>query len=277
MTSETTLVRAARVGPPRTLPTVIGYAVASAALATAVLAPLRAGLLPETARPGVVLVVHLVPVIIAVLIHRWHGEAGPGLLDLLAVRTTWLRWRWGLALASVAALTVPILQLVVSTSAGWSPWGPSPAAKAVVTLVPAMAASASIAAIGEELGWRGYLQSITAHWGFWRSATAVSAAWTACHLPLVTFAVTTDGVPARVAVAAMLTLAFASFALVALRDRMGSVWPAVWAHGLFGSAVVWLHDDAGAVETFATVPFWLFTLTGWVGWLLTAAVIRRHP
>ena len=51
--------------------------------------------------------------------------------------------------------------------------------------MPLAAVMASLTALGEELGWRGYLQSVTQQWGFWRSAVAVSGAFTAFHVPLM--------------------------------------------------------------------------------------------
>ena len=72
-------------------------------------------------------------------------------------------------------------------------------------------------------------------------------------------------------------IAAGSFALSALRDRIGTVWPAVWGHGLLNSAVVWLHGSAAQVDRFGAGAFWIFTAVGWLGWFIVAAATRRHP
>lgn len=257
------------------------FTIATTVLTGLALVPIVGGWLPDASLAAVIPLAQLIPLLVAIVLHQVVAPVGARprarLGEVLAIRTSWSRLSWGLALATIAALSVPIGQLVIATMAGWSPWGPSPQAKAVVATVPVLALVAAVSAIGEELGWRGYLQSITARWGFWRSAAVVSVAWTAFHLPLMAFYVTTDTMSGRAVVAALLNIAFASFALSALCDRMGSVWPAVWAHGLLNTAVIWLHSTVGGVGGFGPLAFWVFTALGWVGWLVTAAVIRRHP
>ncbi|MCB9677661.1 MAG: CPBP family intramembrane metalloprotease [Alphaproteobacteria bacterium] len=43
----------------------------------------------------------------------------------------------------------------------------------------------ALAAYGEELGWRGFLHTRWAGWGFWRSALATGFVWGVWHAPLV--------------------------------------------------------------------------------------------
>lgn len=43
----------------------------------------------------------------------------------------------------------------------------------------------TIAALGEELGWRGYLQTSLSEYGFWRSSFFVGFIWGIWHLPLI--------------------------------------------------------------------------------------------
>lgn len=253
------------------------FIVATTVLTGLVLVPFVGAWLPDASLGAVIPLAQLIPLLVAVVVHKVQSLPKERLSKVLAVRTSWRRLGWGLALATVATLAVPVGQLTLASLTGWSPWGPSAQAKAVVGLVPVLALVAAVSAIGEELGWRGYLQSVTERLGFWRSAAVVSLAWSAFHLPLMLFYVTTDAMSGRAAVAALLNITFASFALSGLRDRTDSVWPAVWAHGLLNSAVVWLHSTAGLVDSFGDGAFWTFAAAGWLGWLVTAAVIRRHP
>lgn len=43
----------------------------------------------------------------------------------------------------------------------------------------------ALAAFGEELGWRGFLQREFSHLGFWRSSTLIGAIWGVWHAPLI--------------------------------------------------------------------------------------------
>lgn len=142
----------------------------------------------EDALTAAIPLAHLIPLLVAVVAHRAHravGQSSGRLRDLLAVRTSLRSLTAGVALATLVVLIVPITQVVLATALDWAPWGPGPAAKAALPLVPMAAVMASLTALGEELGWRGYLQSVTHQWGFWRSAAAVSGAFTAFHAPLM--------------------------------------------------------------------------------------------
>ena len=234
----------------------------------------------EDALTAAIPLAHLIPLLVAVVAHRAHravGQSSGRLRDLLAVRTSLRSLTAGVALATLVVLIVPITQVVLATALDWAPWGPGPAAKAALPLVPLAAVMASLTALGEELGWRGYLQSVTQQWGFWRSAAAVSGAFTAFHVPLMWHSWASDAMPGAEAVAATLNIAAGSFALSALRDRIGTVWPAVWGHGLLNSAVLWLHGSAAQVDRFGAGAFWIFTAVGWLGWFIVAAATRRHP
>ncbi len=143
-----------------------------------------------------------IPLLLALLARMYTPALGaaaaylaagkPGsLLDWLGVRVRGLSWMGLGALAALAAYTVA---LPVSALAGLrlgacgpledsGPW-------TLVTLLAAGVAAGltvnAVAALGEEVGWRGYLLArLSSVAGFWPSALIVGVVWGLWHAPLV--------------------------------------------------------------------------------------------
>ncbi len=126
-------------------------------------------------------------------IRDWYrrSRVRNSLLDWLGVRVRGLSWMGLGALAALAAYTVA---LPVSALAGLrlgacgpledsGPW-------TLVTLLAAGVAAGltvnAVAALGEEVGWRGYLLArLSSVAGFWPSALIVGVVWGLWHAPLV--------------------------------------------------------------------------------------------
>jgi len=90
-----------------------------------------------------------------------------------------------------------------------------------------------IAAIGEEVGWRGFLVPHLAKvWDFTRVALVSGIIWAIWHYPLfLTLDFSTAGLPLWYALPVFTVGAIGgSFALAWLRLKSGSVWPAVLFH-----------------------------------------------
>jgi membrane protease YdiL (CAAX protease family) len=105
---------------------------------------------------------------------------------------------------------------------------------ALVT-APVAVAIASASALGEEIGWRGFLwPTLRKRAGFWRTSLIVGVVWWLYHLPLVLLGWygSVPGLPA-------FTAAIAGFVLFVgvLTDRSGSLWPSVLAHGAWNATV----------------------------------------
>jgi len=120
-------------------------------------------------------------------------------------------------------------------------------------------------AIGEELGWRGYLLARLLPLGPRRAALAVGVLWGLWHEPLVAMGWNYPGEPVR---GPLLMIGFTvvwGVILAWLRVRSGSVWPAALAHGA-------LNAEAGSVALFLTPASPLVGApVGWVA-LLPAAL-----
>jgi membrane protease YdiL (CAAX protease family) len=93
-------------------------------------------------------------------------------------------------------------------------------------------------AAGEEIGWRGVLvPNLARGWGFAVSALVPGAAWAVWHYPDILFFGYNAGLPPVYAVTCFtVTLVAAGVFFTWLRLVSGSVWPAVFAHGL-GNAI----------------------------------------
>lgn len=117
---------------------------------------------------------------------------------------------------------------------------------------------AMISALGEELGWRGYLVPLLAgRFQFWFVVAISWAVWTGFHLPgLLSGGYGATGVPLWSA-----TLNFAllllplSVMMTWLRLRSESIWPCVLAHGAHNAFVGEMF--ASAMIPDASTP-WLF-------------------
>jgi membrane protease YdiL (CAAX protease family) len=92
-------------------------------------------------------------------------------------------------------------------------------------------------AIGEELGWRGFLQgALTDKLGITQGIVVLGLIWSFWHLPVLLAGYNYPATPVLGAfVLFPVTLVAASFFLGWLTIRSGSVWPAVLAHGATNS------------------------------------------
>lgn len=164
----------------------------------------------------------------------------------------------GLVAAQVLGLTAPSLPKGVS-------------GLEFVAISLALIELSSIAAFGEELGWRGFLLPRLAGLGRTRAGLASGALWAAWHIPIYGF---TPNMAA-------FTLAVVAVGFVAneLRAATGSVWPAAILHGahnaggtITGTLVVGAPASVGSVMgTTGVVPLAIYLA------FALAVVARRKP
>jgi membrane protease YdiL (CAAX protease family) len=109
----------------------------------------------------------------------------------------------------------------------------------------AFSALNGLAAFGEELGWRGYLQDrFVARFGTPLGITLVGLAWGFWHLPLILIGYNYPSLPVLGALVLFpLTTIFASFVLAWLTTRARSLWPAVLAHGSVNTFYGYIVSD----------------------------------
>lgn len=92
---------------------------------------------------------------------------------------------------------------------------------------------AGLLAVGEEVGWRGYLQErLVSRYGLLRGVTALGLVWAAWHVPLILQGYNFPEYPLLGAFVLFPLMGVCwSFLLAWLTIRGASVWPAVLAHG----------------------------------------------
>ncbi len=127
-----------------------------------------------------------------------------------------------------------------------------------------------LSAIGEEIGWRGFLwPTLRGPWGFLKTSAVVFAIWWLYHVPLIIL-----GWYGSVAGLPAFTLAVLGFSLLVgvITDRSRSLWPSIVAHGAWNGLVATsfaVTQGADAVPAFAGDD----RLLGEFGWLAATAML----
>lgn len=128
-----------------------------------------------------------------------------------------------------------------------------------------------IPALGEELGWRGWLLPKLMPLGTLPALLIMGVIWGLWHAPLVLLGYNYPDSPGWLGVTAMVgmcTLVGAVFGW--LRLRSGSVWPAAPAHAAFNATAGTYLLFAAAGERIDTTQA---TILGWSGWILPLALV----
>ncbi|MGP5240780.1 lysostaphin resistance A-like protein [Corynebacterium flavescens] len=156
-----------------------------------------------------------------------------GVLDWWSLRPGGARRLISGALISVAMLLVIYaLAAALTATVGAGQLQPGEILLQILVLVIPSVLISSLSTFGEEVAWRGMLQKALAGWGFWRSSCAIAALWVAFHVPLHGVMAAQGTLPGTVALTSTLVLFPLGLFLSAVTIRFGSVWPAVFGHGL---------------------------------------------
>lgn len=128
-----------------------------------------------------------------------------------------------------------------------------------------------IPALGEELGWRGWLLPKLMPLGTLPALLVMGVVWGLWHAPLILLGYNYPDAPGWVGVAAMVVMCVLVGAVFGwLRLRSGSVWPAALAHAAFNGAggTYLLFAEAGEhVDTTQA------TILGWSGWIVPLVLV----
>lgn len=249
----------------RPLLVVASYVVIATLLCLALASPAIFGGLPEESAVLVVPAAQLTPLLTA-LVFFWALRPG----RFAAV----FALRWGKAWRAIGAglgvlVAIALAQLGMGLLSGFTASAPDAVVLAALSL-PVVFVMQCVFAVGEELGWRGWLVTQLRQQPFWLMASISAAAWVVWHLPALPLIVGDGGWEPGAAY----LLAIASWApfLVALRLWSGSVWPAVIVHGALNSVRVFLTQSIASGDGVN----WAVEITGAVLWLVAAAALRSR-
>lgn len=193
----------------------------------------------------------VLPIAIVVVTTLVAGALGLVRLDLVGFSG----FAAQIAAAAPAGATLPPITLLVVLQ---------------LAAIPVGALVNSVLAFGEELGWRGWLQTALLPLGTWPALLITGAVWGLWHAPIILLGYNF----ARPDLTGLLFMVGGCVAwgvlLGWLRLRSASVWPAVLAHGSLNAVggLVLLLADSGAFPDLAVVgPL------GLVAWVLLAVVV----
>lgn len=178
--------------------------------------------------------------------------AGPGVIQ-------WGRPSWWIVAALIPA-TVSLAAYELGTVLGLATLDGSILTAALVA-APVNILMTSLLAMGEEIGWHGFLWPLLRRrQSFIISAAIMSAVWLGYHVPPILFGWygSISGIPAF----AVALVGFTLF-LGVLTDRSRSVWPAIVAHGGWNALVLSGFAATDGAPAFAGSEVWI----GEFGWL----------
>lgn len=198
------------------------------------------------------LVIPIALVLIALAVGALLGAYHPDLVEFSAFRELVAAQ---LAAAGVDTLPMPIATLVVVQCA-------AVAGGALINTIPAL---------GEEIGWRGWLLPRLLPLGPVPAILVSGVIWGLWHAPLVLLGYNYPDAPGWLGVLAMMGMCTVVGGVFGwLRLRSGSVWPSALAHGSFNAAA-----GLSIVFSSASQPFdaTQASILGWTGWIVPLVVV----
>jgi membrane protease YdiL (CAAX protease family) len=187
-----------------------------------------------------------------VFVLMWCPAAAGFVSALLARRRiTAFGWRWPGVGFMGGAYAIPVLYAAVAYGAVWALGFGRPSLQhffmvthrpfmpIIVLVVTVGVLGSCLAALGEEIGWRGFLVPVLAsRFGLTGAALMSGVIWTCWHVPLIVFADYHGGGPAWFSVTCFAVLVMAvAFLFAWMRMVSGSVWPCVMLHAVHNTVV----------------------------------------
>jgi membrane protease YdiL (CAAX protease family) len=225
-------------------------------------------------------------------------------IDIGTIGWRWPQWRW-----QVLAYATPFLFCLIGYVAVWAAGlGGFPNGKTVDSLkgelgIPSLSTSQVIllwtflclsagtvrgvaGALGEEIGWSGFLSPrLAQRYGFTRAAFITAAVWAIWHFPILFFSDYFDSAPPPVwfwMPCFVIELVGLSVIILWLRLRTGSVWPGALVHASFN---LWNQDvftpltaPRGAITNYTIDEFGfmlplVISITAYFFWRRRAAIL----
>jgi len=145
-------------------------------------------------------------------------------------------WKWGPTKYELIGYLLPVVYATVAYTAVWiSRLGAVDLSKfhtSTWRFIILGTCMSVLSALGEELGWRGFLvPKLFERFSYAQTAIVVGIVWASWHVPLIIGADYNGGTSAGYSIACFAVMVVAiSFPLTWLRLRSRSIWPAVLLH-----------------------------------------------
>lgn len=233
----------------------------------------------------------LTPAVAAlVTVRLWpDGRKIVGVLGLRPGR--FRRWWWTMLVAwfgpaVLIAASVLLARLLGRFAIDWGTWsalraslGGRPVPMSMSTLLMLTIGSnvvvnvwlSAVFAVGEEIGWRGFLRDELSGLERWSLILVTGVVWGLWHAPIILLGYNYPGLPPVLALACMVVFTTLAAALLEWLRTVGTaIWPTALAHAAIntGSATVLLLVPIAAAPS----PLWS-GLLGWTGWLVMLLVV----
>jgi membrane protease YdiL (CAAX protease family) len=180
-------------------------------------------------------------------------------------------WRRTLRYALIGFVGVQVLG-ALAIGLGWvfgvTPVEVAPGAWSSLVTMELLGLLVAVAALGEEIGWRGFLLPALRPLGTGRALVLSGLVWGPWHAPLVLLGYNYGTTNPFAVVMMTVTTILMGVLFGWLRMRSASVYPSAFAHGALNASGGTLLA-AFAPAAVGVAP----SVLGWVGWLLLAVVI----
>lgn len=128
-----------------------------------------------------------------------------------------------------------------------------------------------VPALGEEIGWRGWLLPKLLRFGPWPAILLSGVIWGLWHAPVILLGHNYPGTPGWLALIAMVVFCTLMGGIFGwLRLRGGSVWPAALAHSSLNAAATLVIVFVAENSSFDPLHG---NITGWSGWIIPALLL----
>jgi membrane protease YdiL (CAAX protease family) len=129
----------------------------------------------------------------------------------------------------------------------------------------------TLPALGEEVGWRGWLVPRLMAWGPVRMILVSGVLWGLWHAPLILLGYNYPAAPGALGLVTMTAMCTIMGGVLAwLRLRSESVWPAALAHASLNASIGLSFVFSASGSTVDTVSS---TILGWSGWLVPLLLV----
>ena len=191
-------------------------------------------------------------------------------------------WRWGEHRYAILAYVLPIVYASVAYGAVWlTGFGALDLSRFHTGILRFLLLGTFFSissALGEEIGWRGFLvPKLAEGYSFTRTAFTSGIIWSAWHVPLIIAADYNGGTPTWYSIACFVVMVVGiSFPFAWIRLRSKSLWPAAILHashnlfiqGFFDRVTVDTGITKYLVSEFGAALAVVAVITGYVFWRL---------